>query len=357
MTSNRSRIAVTRRNSIPWATSGAAKVLRHVATLLIALAVTLSAALAQTPGPAAARFSTGQLFFIGEDFRQDLSVYWLAYGDFNHDGKLDLAVASGDSSISVLLGVGDGTFSAPVSYNSGLSSTSVITADVDGDGNLDLIATGAGVAVMFGKGNGAFWGPAIYGVNATASAVGVADFNGDGKLDLAVTTGISGASLNILTGRGYGTFNPAISFSVGSSPGGFAVADFNGDGSPDVAVTNPYFSGSVVTVLLSERAIALFPASLTFPGQTVGTTSPAKSTTISNPGTTVVNFSSITVTGPDAADFLATTACGKSLAVGTNCTVSVKFRPSAKGTRTAQLQIKDNALHGTQIVALQGTGR
>jgi hypothetical protein len=210
---------------------------------------------------------------------------------------------------------------------------------------------------MLGKGNGAFWGPAVYSVNSTAVAVQLADLDGDGKLDLAVTTGWSGSSLDILRGRGYGTFDPAISFFVGPSPAGLAIADFNGDGSPDVAVANLSFSGNMVTVLLSEPAIAVFPSSLTFPPQIVGTTSNPKSTTISNPGTTLLRFSSITVTGADAADFLATTGCGKSLAVSKNCAVTVKFRPSAKGTRTAQLRITDNALGRAQVISLQGKGQ
>ena len=267
-------------------------------------------------------------------------------GDLNHDGKLDLAAVSGTARVSVLLGAGKGTFSAPVSYTSVSGSNALVTADVDGDGNLDLIVAGGVVAVLFGKGNGTFWNPATYSGISYGVAVQVADLDGDGNLDLAVTSSITN-SLSVFRGRGYGTFDAPSQYFANSSPSGLAIADFNGDGSLDIAATN---LGNTVTVLLSQRVIALFPSSLTFGPQTVGTTSKAKTATISNPGTSGLSLGSVTVTGTNAGDFLATNSCGKSLAIGKSCSVTVTFRPSAKGARAAALKITDNALGRTQLI-------
>jgi hypothetical protein len=253
--------------------------------------------------------------------------------------------------------MGNGTFGAPANYTAIFGSNSVVTADLDGDGSLDLIVAGNGVAVLLGKGNGAFWGPAIYALNSSAVAVQVADIDGDGGLDLAVTTGFSTSTVSVLRGKGYGTFDAATQYYVGPAPAGLAIADFNGDGSLDVAVTNTSYAGNTVTVLRSEPVIALFPSSLTFGLQTVGTTSSSKAATLSNPGTSLLNLTSIAVTGADAGDFLATTTCGNSLIVGKTCAVTVKFQPSAKGTRAAELKITDNALGRTQLIPLHGKGQ
>ena len=280
----------------------------------------------------------------------------LAVGDFNRDGKLDVAViAVGSQLVSVMLGVGDGTFGAPVSYTATSGAIALTTADLDRDGNLDLIVGGnAGVAILFGKGNGTFWGPAIYGISSVA--VQVADIDGDGKLDLVVTTGFSDPKVSVLKGRGYGTFDPATEYSLGAYPTGLAIADFNGDGSMDLAVTNTLGVNSI-SVLLNEPVIALFPAALTFPAQKVGTTSNPQTATVSNPGASVLRLNSILVSGANASDFVATTACGKRLVPANDCAVTITFDPSAKGMRAANLKITDNALGRVQFIQLHGTGQ
>ena len=110
--------------------------------------------------------------------------------DLNSDGYIDLAVNnwfSGD--VSVFLGTGDGTFDAAVSYAAGLASGSVAVADVDGDGNLDLVTTGGtSVSVLPGRGDGTFEAPVSFPVEGSSKDVAVADFNEDGRLDLAVCT-------------------------------------------------------------------------------------------------------------------------------------------------------------------------
>jgi hypothetical protein len=274
----------------------------------------------------------------------------------NHDGKLDLAVTNGNT-VAIFLGNGDGTFTAPVQYAATQGNYSIAIADVDGDGNPDLVIGGAGVCVLLGKGNGTFWGPQIYSIQGTASQVQVADLDGDGKLDIAATSDYVDSQLDVLRGRGYGTFDLYETYFVGPGAQGLAMADFDGDGSPDVVVTNTTYAGNTVTVLLNRPAIALFPAALSFQPQKVGTTSQPKADLVSNPGSTRLQLKSISIVGRDASDFRETTTCKTKLSVGRNCTIDVTFRPSLKGTRTAELKIDDDALGRTQRIALRGIGK
>ena len=96
------------------------------------------------------------------------------------------------------------------------------------------------------------------------------------------------------------------------------------------------------------------PASLTFGNQAVGTTSSAQLVTFTNTGSSTINFGTETITGDFTWGGVGT--CRSSLAAGSNCTMSVKFDPTATGTRTGSLTVDDNADTGTQVVSLSGTG-
>ena len=113
----------------------------------------------------------------------------------------------------------------------------------------------------------------------------------------------------------------------------------------------------------ATSGVTVAPTSLTFAAQTVGTTSAALTVTVTNNGTATVNFSGFTVTGTNAGDFslpLPTMSGGcnpiGTLAGGANCTISVLFTPTAVGTRTATLNVSDNATGSPQTVTLSGTG-
>jgi hypothetical protein len=114
-------------------------------------------------------------------------------GDFNGDGRLDLAVAnSGDGTVSILLGNGDGTFAPQVPYTAGSGSSSLVAGDFNGDGHLDLAVTNSNdntVSVLLGDGAGAFAPLVTYAVGSYPDAIVAGDFNSDGHLDLAVACG------------------------------------------------------------------------------------------------------------------------------------------------------------------------
>ena len=175
-------------------------------------------------------------------------------GDFNGDGKLDIAGPT-DDSVTILFGNGDGTFQNPGPALPGAPFYDMGTVgDFNGDGKLDLaLEHGNGLTISLGKGDGTFQapGPAISAGSAYPNFVTVAaaDFNGDGKLDIAgVNRATTPASVSVLLGKGDGTFLPAQSFTAGSIYSGITTADFNGDGKVDIAVTN----GAQVSVLLGK---------------------------------------------------------------------------------------------------------
>ena len=191
----------------------------------------------------------------------------LAIADVNGDGKPDIVVANWciskivpcpGSSVGVLLGRGDGTFSAGVAYSSGgVYADFVAIADLNGDGKLDIavancgyalnnhcIGAGGNAGVLFGNGDGTFQ-PVVTislgGGGFGAIGLAIADVNTDGKLDLIVAGDCSsGGCGGVLLGNGDGTFQPEIPFAStgGLIAFGMAVGDVNGDGKPDIVVGN-----------------------------------------------------------------------------------------------------------------------
>jgi len=183
-----------------------------------------------------------------QSYKTDTTPEWVADGDFNGDGKIDLVTANyGTSDISVLLGNGDGTFQTARNYTVPSTPSMVLSADFNGDGKADLAVVGySAIYVLLGNGDGTFQTPAAYAVNADLNYIVIADFNRDGIPDIA---GSSGSTVSVLLGNGDGTFQSAVNSPMGVSPITLILADFNGDGKPDLLCAS---SSTTVSVLLGN---------------------------------------------------------------------------------------------------------
>lgn len=174
----------------------------------------------------------------------------LAIGDFNRDGKADLAHKSGG--LRVLTGNGDGTFAVSANIDSvNPDGNFVAVADVNQDGFQDLVTANGGLSgvlrVILGNGDGTFQLPASVAVPSSPVGVAVGDFNQDGKPDL-VSVNNGAGNVSVLLGDGQGTFNNVTNIATATAPQRAVVGDFNGDGHSDIAVANS--TGSAVSIIL-----------------------------------------------------------------------------------------------------------
>lgn len=170
-------------------------------------------------------------------------------GDVNGDGLPDLIVAQSSGQLVVLLNQGGGAFanafSVPVGENHVVSDLEL--ADLDGDGRLDLLVAdngdwldptgGSGGLVIFRNDGGTFHSPSVIAVGDAPTSIMPADFNGDGLLDLAVANNVSN-DVAILLNLGDGTFTAPVRFETGAGPTSVVAADFNVDGVLDLAVSH-----------------------------------------------------------------------------------------------------------------------
>jgi FG-GAP-like repeat/Abnormal spindle-like microcephaly-assoc'd, ASPM-SPD-2-Hydin len=174
------------------------------------------------------------------DFITGNNPLGLALGDFNRDGNLDVAVVnSQDNTVSILLGNGNGTLQNKQDYATGSGPQSVAVGDVNGDGYLDLVTANNNdntISVLLGNGNGTFNAPSPFATAPVPTGVILADFNKDGKLDAAVST--ASTHFSILLGNGDGTFQTHVDYGIGLNSQMVAAADFNADGKLDVAVVD-----------------------------------------------------------------------------------------------------------------------
>ena len=174
-------------------------------------------------------------------------------GDFNRDGRRDLAVvnsgnpATGDNgSVSILFGNGDGTFQAAKNVPIGKNCTSLVAGDFNGDDNDDLALVRPGdatvndqgdVTIFLGNGNGTFKQGQVLtlGQNPSSNnrAILALDLNGDQRLDLVV---VEGTTVSVLLGNGDGSFQPPVSYQQDILASSVVAVDLAGNGEKDLAM-------------------------------------------------------------------------------------------------------------------------
>ncbi|MBF0125500.1 MAG: VCBS repeat-containing protein, partial [Magnetococcales bacterium] len=179
--------------------------------------------------------------------------YSVTSGDFNSDGRLDLAsVNFGNGNLSVLLGNGGGGFSGAVNYAIGSGPISVTSGDFNNDSRLDIASAnqdGHNVSVLLNNGSGGFSGATNYPVGSVPLSVANGDFNSDGRLDL-VSANYNSNNVSVLLGNSSGGFSGATNYPVGSAPFSVTTGDFNGDGRSDIASASN--GSNNVSVLLGD---------------------------------------------------------------------------------------------------------
>ena len=182
-----------------------------------------------------------------EDLATSTDTYYdlierTALADFNGDGKLDILGLKYYSHqppgvFEVRLGNGDSTFQPPQEFSTGLNPLFVQVADMDGNGTVDVVTANYGgtVSVVKGNGDGTFAPEADYNASGNPDGLAVGDINGDGKLDVVATHKTSNV-FSLLLNNGDGTLQSAVDFPSPGLPGPVAIADVNGDQKADVVV-------------------------------------------------------------------------------------------------------------------------
>jgi hypothetical protein len=294
----------------------------------------------------------------------------IAAGDFNDDGRPDIAVStlSPDNQgsvgpfLSVLPGKGDGTFLAPVETGiavtgRGLAGMLVPVGDL-GNGHANLLGAhvdNGAYSIFYGIGGGKFFEFQAPGVQPQSGFLATGDFNGDGNLDFAVVE--PSGTISIFQGDGQTDFTQAQQF---FPPVGLylnyrilAAGDFNGDGALDVAVVEPSStSNGIVAIVFNDPFKAVYPNHIAFGLQGVTTSSAVHTVTLSNIGVPAFTISSVTVSGP----FSETNNCVTKLLRTQNCTINVSFLPVASGASNGSITLTDSTHSSPQVISLTGTG-
>lgn len=206
-------------------------------------------------GSSTGTFSAGSTFAVGSD------PFFIISGDFNNDGKTDLATANNNSNnISILLGTGTGSFLPASNYPVGIFPVSLTSADFNGDGNLDIAVSNSGstnTSILIGSSTGTFSAPNNFG-SVHDGFIANGDFNLDSKVDLVIANYAFGNSVTTYSGTGSGTFTGSTTYTIsGNNPTSIETKDLNNDGRIDLAVVSPITNN--VSVMLGTPSGSFGP--------------------------------------------------------------------------------------------------
>jgi hypothetical protein len=161
----------------------------------------------------------------------------LVASDLDVDGNVDLIAGSATRAVVIVLrGLGDGTFGPPQEYAVGGVPTSLYVADLNGDELPDVVVAGSSVSVLLGNGDGTLGAPVTVLDSRDALALAGEDFDSDGDVDLAVTRRPN--VVGVLFNDGEGQFSAGAGLQVGGTPASIAAADVDGDGTTDLVTAN-----------------------------------------------------------------------------------------------------------------------
>lgn len=195
-------------------------------------------------------------------YKTGISRWGMLAGDYNKDGKPDIAVLVGKtdygtvrepSSLKVLPGKGDGTFGDAITTPLALDQPRAFAqGDFNGDGRPDLalVDYSGAVLILLGAADGTFTSGATFKVNGAPTNIGAADLNKDGKADLQILTGYPDKAF-LYKGNGDGTFQAQTALDLPGTPQYVVGTDLNGDGIPDLAFSSRF--SSTISILLGNK--------------------------------------------------------------------------------------------------------
>jgi hypothetical protein len=195
----------------------------------------------------------GQFAKIG-DVTTSPGPFGLAVGDFNRDGKQDVAViderANHKTKLQAFPGNGDGTFNAALDTFVGQGANEMTVGRFNGDSIPDLAVADFSlneVDILIGKGDGHFRAPKPFPAGVSPAEIALGDFNNDGKTDIAATDDNEPGRVSVLLRKPGLDFGGPLMYPVGDDPYGIAAARLNGDSRLDIATAN--FSGTASVLL------------------------------------------------------------------------------------------------------------